>query len=117
MKEKLIFSYMMPETKGRKNVNTLVATVELKDNYLESIEQFSADFEQDETGVFENEFRDRTECYLKNRICGFSKHYYCITKVWGVEIFMEGVQYNINICFKRNASAQSFCEALLNWLK
>jgi len=108
---------MMPETSGRKNVKLIIATIELKDNHFESIMKYSADFKKEDTGIWENEFRDRVEVCLKSNVCGFSKHWYCTTKIWGVEIHMQGADYNSEVCFKRNAAAQEFCDALLNWLK
>lgn len=111
------FTFIIPDLPDDRTVTELmVATLELHDEYLLMVSEYYADFTDESLGTTTNQLRKHTDMHIRSKVTGYQKHWYCTTKVWGVEINLMGVTYNLVLCFKRESQAQELCDALLKWL-
>lgn len=110
------FKCMMPDRDDRKITDVMISQIELHDEHLVMIENYYADWKDEDLGTTDNQLRMHSDFHLRSKITGCHKHWYCKTKVWGVEINMMGVTANLNPCFKRESQAQELVDALIKWL-
>lgn len=119
------FDFFIPTTPSRTVTDTLTAIVELHDKKLVHIEEFYADvfdISDNETpdplvNKTTNEYRKIVTTLLKSQITGTVVGWYWKTECWGVIILYKGGTENTEPCFKTEAEAMKFSDAIIKWLE
>lgn len=110
------FITVIPSTDKSVVTESILSKFILHDEYFVFYEKSYVDYTDEDLGTTENQLRVTAFFQLRSKVTGCKKHWYCNTKVWGVEVNTMGSTDNPNPCFKRESQAQEFCDAIIQWL-